>query len=155
MRNTIVVTIAFLCFSTLFSQEGFKHVSMKGGYTYEGHGNFEIGLEFNRKYYNNWTIFFSGFTKYHGTNNEENNWTTGIYYAPSIVAVNNHLLNFKFGTSLGTNEDIFIMDLIAGMEYDYALNEWLKIGLFFKNNYLVVGDNDFRHALLGGIKIRL
>lgn len=155
MRNYLSIALLVFMFISSYSQEGFKHISLKGGFTHEGHVTFELGLEFNKKYYNNWTMFFSGFTKYYNTAKEENNWTTGIYYEPAILAVNNNLLHFRFGTSMGTNEKEFILDIIAGIEYNYAVNDWFKVGLFFKNSKLFFGSDEFRHAILGGIKIRL
>lgn len=132
------------------AQVGFHHITAKGGFALSGGANFEIGYETNKKYNKNWSVFFSGYS-----HNEIKNWTTGLYYEPSIVASKNNLLNFKIGTSLGTNEEEFIIDVIAGLEYNYAFSEKMKFTVFFKNNRMFNSSEKFRHAILIGFKHRL
>lgn len=140
-------------FSSLtMAQSGFNHVTYKGGLTYEGDFNFEIGYELNKRYYNNWSFFLSGFN---AKGKDLNNWTFGTYYEPNIIGSKNNYLNLKFGTSFGTNESSFIWDLIVGLEYNYAFSENTKFTVFFKNNKMFNSDIDFRHALLIGFKHRL
>lgn len=181
------------------SQVGFNHITVKGGLTLEQDFNFEIGLDFNKKYFRNWNFFFSGFGSEKTvsavapipgvdeipevsavpatadtpaiigsppiqgspavpgtpeTTREIRNWTFGVYYEPNIIASKNMLLNWKFGTSLGTNQDNFIIDLIAGIEYNYAISKSTKISVFAKNNYMFNSEIEFRHAILIGFKQR-
>jgi hypothetical protein len=151
----IYIAALLLFTSNISAQTGFNHLTAKGGVTYEGAFNFEIGFEMNKKYFNNWSIFFSGYNQELDNGNQIKNWTSGVYYEPNLLASKNNLLNFKFGTSLGTNENDFIIDAIAGIEYNYAFSDKMKFTVFFKNNYMINSDVNFRHALLIGFKHRL
>lgn len=138
----------------MYSQRGFKHLNLQGGVTYELDKNFEVGLQFDTKYFNNWQVFFSVFQRNTGKGEEEN-YTTGVYYSNNLLASKNNFLNVKLGTSLGTNSKTFIFDLIAGLEYDYAITRNLKLSFLFKNNVMFKAEPRFRHALLAGLKFRL
>lgn len=153
MKNLIMILI-LSCGSLAFSQTGFKHINIQGGLTYELDKNFEIGLEFNRKYFNSWTVFFSAFQRNTEKGNQEN-YTTGVYYSNNLLASKNSFLNVKMGSSLGTNSETFVFDLILGLEYDYAITRDLKLSFLFKNNVMFKADPRFRHALLGGLKFRI
>jgi hypothetical protein len=137
------------------AQTGFKHLTARGGITYEGAFNFEFGLEINRKYYNNFSLFFSGYSEPLNDGETAKNWTSGFYYEPNILASKNNLVHFRFGTSLGTNEEEFIIDLIAGIEYSVAISRNVQLTAYFKNNYMFNSSTEFRSALLIGIKHRL
>tara|TARA_R110000868_G_scaffold411003_2_gene701287 strand:- start:11207 stop:11671 length:465 start_codon:yes stop_codon:yes gene_type:complete len=151
----ISLIILFLSFSTIQAQSGFNHITYKGGLTYEGAFNGEIGYEINKRYYNNWSLFFSGYSQKIDSSETINNWTTGLYYEPNIIASKNNFLNLKFGSSLGTNESEFIIDLIVGLEYNYAFSENMKFTIYFKNNRMFNSDIQYRHAILIGFKHRL
>ena len=153
-KQHYLILLFFLIGITVNAQKGFSHLTAKGGYTYEGDLNFEVGYELNKQYHNNWSIFFSGFLS--STESQEiRNWTTGIYYEPNIMASKNHLLNLKIGGSLGTNEEEFIADGILGLEYNYAFTDKMKFTVFFKNSHMFNSAINFRHALLIGLKHRL
>ncbi len=137
------------------AQKGFSHITAKAGYTYEGGTNFELGYELNKKYHNNWSIFFSGFFQEYDNTKEIRNWTSGIYYEPNLLVSKNNLLNLKIGGSLGTNEENFIADAILGLEYNYAFTDNMKFTLFFKNSHMFNSPVNFRHAILIGLKHRL
>lgn len=150
MKKLLILCIVMFSVSA-FSQSGFKHLTVKGGFTYyNGASNFEIGLEFNEPYFKNWNLFFSGYQ-----NGMIKNWNVGLYFEPGVLASKNSFLNMKFGTSFGTNQESFIMDIIFGLEYNYAISENFKVGVFFKNNHMFNSVVKFRHALLFGIKYRL
>ena len=154
MKNILFI-LTFLFCSVVSAQSGFKHITARGGMTYEGATNFEIGLEINKKYYNNFSIFFSGYSEPVDDGKTINNWTSGIYYEPNLLASKNNMLHFRFGTSLGTNQEEFIIDLIAGIEYSVAISRNIKLSAYFKNNYMFNSSTEFRSALLIGIKHRL
>lgn len=139
----------------MVAQSGFNHLTYKGGITYEQGFNFEIGYEINKRHYNNWSYFFSGYTRNVEREKRLNNWTFGMYYEPNIIASKNTYLNLKIGTSLGTNEISFIMDAILGLEYNYAFTENTKFTILFKNNIMFNSLVKFRHGLLIGFKHRL
>lgn len=149
-----IIFIIILVSSSVYSQRGFKHLNIQGGVTYELDKNFEVGLQFDTKYFNNWQFFFSAFQR-NTEKGDKENFTTGFYYSNNLIASKNNFLNLKFGTSLGTNSENFIFDLIAGLEYDYAITRDLKLSLLFKNNVMFNTDPNFRHALLIGLKFRL
>lgn len=154
MKNLCIALLLIVGF-TANAQTGFNHITLKGGATLESGFNFEVGYEINKKYFTNWSIFFSGF--YQEKNLEEgiNNWTTGIYYEPILIASKNNLLNLKIGSSAGTNENQFIFDAILGVEYNRAITDKVQFSVFFKNNLMFNSEVRFRHALLIGFKHRL
>lgn len=151
-----LITVLFITLFSLFgyAQEGFQHLTFKGGYTIEEDMNIEIGYEFNMAHFNNWSIFFSYFES-NKRSPELVNYTTGIYYEPNIYAAKNSFLNLKFGTSFGTNSKDFRFDVIAGLEYNYAFSRDFKLSVFFKNNKMFNSDIGFRHGILVGLKYRL
>lgn len=151
----LYIVFAVLFFSKTSAQDGFSHVTLKGGFTYEKAFNFEIGYEVNQRYYNNWSLFFSGFTQNLDNGEKVNNWTFGLYYEPNLIEAKNNLLNLKIGSSLGTNENDFIIDGILGLEYSYAFSDNMKFTVFLKNNRMFNSNIKFRHALLVGFKHRL
>lgn len=150
MKYITLIIFIFCCAFTANAQFGFNHLTAKGGIGINGGANFEIGYETNKKYNRNWSIFFSGYAR-----DEVRNWTTGLYYEPSLLASKNNLINLKIGTSLGTNEDRFIIDAIVGLEYNYAFSRNMKFTIFFKNNRMFNSDDKYRHAILIGLKHRL
>lgn len=151
----IIVFLLLIIGSSTYAQRGFKHINLQGGVSYELDKNFEIGLQFDTKYFNNWQIFFSVFQGKEENGSDKENFTTGVYYSNSLIASKNNFLNLKMGTSFGTNSDNFIFDIILGLEYDYAITRNLKLSFLFKNNAMFNAEPTFRHALLGGLKFRL
>ena len=153
MKKIIIVTI-FLLSIKCFSQTGFNHLTLKGGLTLDNARNYELGYEMNKRYFNNFTLFFSVYEKDIDLD-KLYNFTVGLYYEPSLKASKNTFINFKFGSSFGTNETKFIWDLIVGIEYNYAISENIKLSIYQKNNNMFGADLGFRHALLFGFKYRL
>ncbi len=134
-----------------YSQSGFKHLTLKGGYNFiDPAMNVELGLEFNERYFTNWSLFISAYQ-----NDNLKNYTAGLYYEPNIFSAKNQFLNLKFGSSLGSNQKKFIMDAIVGMEYYYAFTYNLKFSVYLKNNYMFWSKKGFRNAILIGLKYRL
>lgn len=151
MRKIILIFTLFIGLEGI-SQTGFKHITAKGGFTYidKAFFNFEVGLELNRAYFTNWSLFLSGYNF-----KEEKNYTLGIYYEPNIYASKNNFANLKFGSSAGSNQKKFIMDAIIGIEYYYAFTENLKFTAYLKNNYMFWSKIGFRNSALIGLKYRL
>ncbi|MBS9767657.1 MAG: hypothetical protein KGV44_08975 [Flavobacteriaceae bacterium] len=150
MKKSILLLSLIIGISS-YSQSGFKHLTLKGGYNFIDPAiNVELGLEFNQEYFTNWSIFVSAYQ-----NETLKNYTAGVYYEPNIYAAKNQFLNFKFGSSLGSNQKRFIMDAIVGMEYSYAFTDNLEFSAFLKNNYMFWSKKGFRNAILIGLKYRL
>lgn len=153
MKKLLIITILLLSVKS-FSQTGFNHLTLKGGLTLDNARNYELGYEMNKKYFNNFSLFFSVYEKDIDLD-KLYNFTFGLYYEPSLKASKNSFVNLKFGSSFGTNETKFIFDIIVGLEYNYAITENLKLTIYQKNNNMFNADLGFRHALLFGIKYRL
>ncbi|MFL0137679.1 hypothetical protein [Tenacibaculum maritimum] len=154
MKKLLVVLIVLISYSS-YAQTGFKHISIQYGMTYEKSTNIEIGLDFNRKYFNTWTLFFSHYKKNEDATGNFENSTVGFYYSQNLIASKNNFLNLKMGSSAGTNSENFIIDIILGLEYNYSFSRNLKFSLFLKNNAMFNANPVFRHALLAGLKYRL
>ncbi len=153
MKKYLLI-LAVITTSIGFAQSGFNHITGKLGLTYESDFNFEIGYEFNKKNYKNISLFFSGF-KANRSGKNISNWTFGISYDPNLITAKNHYLNLKIGTSAGTNESNFIVDIITGLEYNYALSYDVKLTALLKLNRMFNSEIDYRQGLLLGIKYRL
>ncbi|MCG8226375.1 hypothetical protein [Tenacibaculum finnmarkense] len=154
MKKILILLLVLLSYSS-YSQTGFKHINIHYGLTYEKASNIEISLDFNRQYFNAWTIFISHYAINKNKSGDLENTTLGFYYSSNLIASKNNFLNLKMGSSGGSNGNNFIIDAILGLEYNYAISRNIKFSLFFKNNIMFNSNPLVRHALLGGLKFRL
>ncbi len=146
-----ILTSLFLIASFfMYSQSGYKYLSLGYGYSVDEVQQFNVALELNNGNYNAWDIVFEG--QRNLITNEEI-FRMGAIYEPLLAKKRNFLLNFRVGGLFGTNGRLFVLGPVAGFEASYSFSGLFTVFLQQNNHYIINVDERFRHALLLGIKI--
>lgn len=167
----LMLTFLFFIFFLPFvkAQRGYTYIDIAAGAMYKEHFVAELSYEWAGRYYNGNEVFLEyarqptssivnlgpdgSLVTFDRPRSE--NYLVGYAFKPLITRNKNVALNLRLAGSIGTDTDLFLGSLSAGLELNFFTRSGLVVMLREKNQLVFFAGNQWRIGLLAGIKIPL
>lgn len=167
----IIITAIFSLVLIVHAGEGDVLLNPQIGAFYQKSFNGIVEIEFEKKYYHSWNIYFDFCNAYRYCDIdktifcEETFWdyqtaAAGVAYKHELLRWRNTNLKARIGFDLGTDyckadNYSFYMSAEVGFELSHTLKNRIQICLIQKNDFCFFTRDHFKNGLLIGIKIPL